>query len=313
MGEMVILAEAMLLALEPIEKELKDGVAPLMKICSVCEEKKELCEYYIDKRLAKCMARCKKCFISKKKKIKVKAIIKICKRCGMEKSVTEFYFRKNSKGQLNSHCIDCCIKYKQEYRTVNNDKEQEKRRKTKEENKIKRALIKESNKELNKEKIELKKQHTRELGKKYREEHRDELAQYQKEYREANKEEISKDKNEYNKNRKKNDPAYKLRCYISSSIGGALRKQGSSKQGKSCLDFLPFTKEELKAYIEKQFEPWMNWENRGIYRLETWNDNDQSTWKWQLDHVIPHSDFPYTSMEDDNFQKCCALSNLRPY
>jgi hypothetical protein len=57
--------------------------------------------------------------------------------------------------------------------------------------------------------------------------------------------------------------------------------------------------------LEKQFEPWMNWQNHGVYK--NWDDNDQSTWTWQIDHIIPQSDLPYTSMEDENFKKCWAL------
>lgn len=29
--------------------------------------------------------------------------------------------------------------------------------------------------------------------------------------------------------------------------------------------------------------------------------------------IVPHSKFKYTSMEDQSFQKCWALINLRPY
>jgi hypothetical protein len=56
----------------------------------------------------------------------------------------------------------------------------------------------------------------------------------------------------------------------------------------------------------------MNWNNQGMYNSDTWNDNDPATWTWQLDHIIPQSDLPYTSMEDENFKKCWTLENLRP-
>jgi len=46
---------------------------------------------------------------------------------------------------------------------------------------------------------------------------------------------------------------------------------------------------------------------------KTWNDNDSSTWNRQIDHIIPHSKFKYSSMSDKEFQECWALSNLRPY
>ena len=56
-------------------------------------------------------------------------------------------------------------------------------------------------------------------------------------------------------------------------------------------------------------------DNQGVYNAKTWDDNDSSTWTWQIDHIIPQSDLPYTEMSHDpnsNFQKAWALSNLRP-
>ena len=69
---------------------------------------------------------------------------------------------------------------------------------------------------------------------------------------------------------------------------------------------------DLKNHIENQFELWMNWENHGIYNKNMWNDNDPQTWTWQIDHIIPHSTFKYTSMEDQTFKDCWDRSNLRP-
>ena len=56
----------------------------------------------------------------------------------------------------------------------------------------------------------------------------------------------------------------------------------------------------------------MNWNNYGNYRLNSWNDFDQSTWKWNIDHIIPQSMFNYDSMQHPDFYKCWALENLRP-
>ncbi len=70
--------------------------------------------------------------------------------------------------------------------------------------------------------------------------------------------------------------------------------------------------DELKAYLESQFESWMTWANHGRYDSKTWNDNDISTWTWQIDHIIPQSALPYDSMSHTNFVKCWELSNLRP-
>lgn len=108
-------------------------------------------------------------------------------------------------------------------------------------------------------------------------------------------------------------PEGKLRAVISGYIRDSLKNNGGDKRGKSCMNFLPYTIQELKEHIEKQFEPWMNWNNWGIYRRESWNDDDPSTWRWQLDHIVPNSTFLYSSMESDGFQKSWSLNNLRPY
>ncbi len=78
------------------------------------------------------------------------------------------------------------------------------------------------------------------------------------------------------------------------------------------MKYLGYTIKELKQHLESQFEPWMNWNNHGKYKCDTWNDNDSSTWTWQIDHIIPQCTLLYMSMEDKNFKKCWALNNLRP-
>lgn len=136
-----------------------------------------------------------------------------------------------------------------------------------------------------------------------------------KQYKEQNKQKVS----EYNKKylqqyyqKNRSNLAFKLRLNISASIGHALKKQSVNKRKCSILDFLPYSIDELKQHLESLFEPWMTWKNWGKYRLDSWDDNDIKTWKWQIDHIIPQADLPYISMEDENFKKCWALSNLRP-
>ena len=118
--------------------------------------------------------------------------------------------------------------------------------------------------------------------------------------------------NAYDRERRKNNPALRLRHNISTNIAHVLAGRKSRKIG-SFLKAVPYTMQELKIHLELQFEPWMNWNNYGKhYRASSWDDNDPSTWGWQLDHIIPQSDLPYTSMLEDNFKKCWALDNLRP-
>lgn len=99
-------------------------------------------------------------------------------------------------------------------------------------------------------------------------------------------------------------PWLRLRFAISTAIRNALIKNNSSKNGKSIFDKLSYTITELKNHIESQFEPWMNWGNYGLC--------DLTRKTWQIDHIVPQSKLPYKSMDDENFRKCWALSNLRP-
>jgi transposase len=109
------------------------------------------------------------------------------------------------------------------------------------------------------------------------------------------------------------DDCRMLRMTVSQSIRSQLKKSEASKEGASCLDHLPYSIAELRQHLEKLFEPWMTWANWGHYNKADWNDDDQSTWVWHIDHIIPHASFKYTSMEDPSFQECWALYNLRPY
>jgi hypothetical protein len=167
----------------------------------------------------------------------------------------------------------------------------------------------------------------RELNNKkiYYQNNKDIIVNYQQKYRDNldNKKRISKNKKQYyidNHNiiknyrtnhirmRRKNDPIFRIRCNISRIIAHNIDKKSCSIK-----KYLPYSIEELKEHLEKQFEPWMNWNNQGKYNSKIWDDNDPTTWKWQLDHIIPHSTFKYTSMQDQEFKDCWALSNLRPY
>jgi hypothetical protein len=128
-----------------------------------------------------------------------------------------------------------------------------------------------------------------------------------KEYYLNNKETIIKSHTEYRRKKYHTDPAFKLRDLITRAVN-----YGMKKNGQSITKYLPYSLDELKEHTEKQFESWMNWDNHGVYDPKTWDDNDSTTWTWNLDHIIPQSDLPYTSMGDDNFKKCWGLNNLRP-
>jgi hypothetical protein len=272
--------------------------------------------------------------------------MKKCTKCGIEKDESCFGKNKSRKSGLQEQCKDCRklkqVEYYQknketikikvaEYRQENKETIAEYQAEYKQKNKKSIALKKSEYQQNNKETIKKNQarwyQENKEIilieRKEYRQkQNKEEVAIYQSEYQEKNKKVISIKKLEYERERRKNDPALRLRRNISRSVNNMLKINGSSKMGKSIIDNLPYTKEELCKYIESLFshpdnltpdgKVWMTWENQGAYIKTKWNDNDPSTWKWQLDHIIPHSTFKYKSMDCKSFQDCWALDNLRP-
>lgn len=112
--------------------------------------------------------------------------------------------------------------------------------------------------------------------------------------------------------RKRNNIAYKLHQNVSRAVRYHISRAGYAKNA-SIIKFLPYNMQELKDHLERLFEPWMRWDNWGKYDPKIWDDKDQSTWTWQIDHIIPQSELRFDSMNHSNFQKCWALENLRPY
>jgi hypothetical protein len=105
---------------------------------------------------------------------------------------------------------------------------------------------------------------------------------------------------EYYKKRCKEDPFYRLKHRMGSWIMIYVKKNEGKKTG-SVWEHLPYTPQELREHIEKQFDENMSWENHG---------NGKGC--WNLDHIYPHSLLPYDSMEHPNFKKAWALDNLKP-
>ena len=134
----------------------------------------------------------------------------------------------------------------------------------------------------------------------------------EKSWRINNKERNSEYRAKEHKERMINDPVYRMKRRVSSSVRKSLLRLKSKKNG-SVWKHLPYTYTELKLHLESLFEPWMTWDNHGAYHVDKWNDSDPSTWTWNIDHIIPQSALLYTSMDDENFKKCWALENLRPY
>lgn len=212
-----------------------------------------------------------------------------CHLAGVEQDLSNFNFRTDTK-KYRSECKICCTKRSNNFYKNNKDKLLVK---------AKEYVIK------NKEKIRIQRKEYSDANKLAKKE-------YDKLYYQQNRDRLIKSTSEYKKIKRKEDLCIRLQGNISHLIRQSLKAKNSSKNKKSILKYLPYSIQELKIHIELQFEVWMSWDNYGKYYIDKWNDNDQLTWTWQIDHIIPHSTFKYTNMEDEKFLECWSLDNLRP-
>ena len=244
----------------------------------------------------------------------------ICNKCGVSKDISEFFFRKDT-GTYRKICKECHNVQAKLYAEINRDDKREYNKQYHQDHKEERSAYRKQYHEDNKERENERNRkyaetHSDELSeyfRKYREEHREESRSYQKEYAVKNKHKVRVRKAKYVKEKRKNDPIFRLKSIVSAKIATILKTNGGGKNGQSISDHVPYSIEKLLAHLESQFESWMTWDNYGRYNSKTWDDSDISTWTWQLDHIIPLSDLPHKTMEEENFLKAWALDNLRPY
>ena len=117
--------------------------------------------------------------------------------------------------------------------------------------------------------------------------------QYKKTYVKTTKSKISVAN--YERNKKQNNPIYKLICNANHHLWKTCNKISINKtKFQSRTKYLGCTKEFFKEYIEKQFKYNMTWDNYGSY--------------WDIDHIIPKS----TAKSIEDIKKLFHYSNLQP-
>lgn len=113
-------------------------------------------------------------------------------------------------------------------------------------------------------------------------------------WRKKNREKINKNMVIYERNRKSNDPKFKLVKTLRSRLNSALKRKNVQK-GISTLDLTGCELQFLKEYLEAKFVKGMSWENHG---------------EWHIDHIKPCCSF---NLEDEDEQKkCFHFTNLQP-
>jgi hypothetical protein len=130
----------------------------------------------------------------------------------------------------------------------------------------------------------------------WQKDNRDRLNDYHKKWREKNIDKHKEYKRNYEKNRKSNDPLYKLIGNFRTAIYQVLKENNIKKNGHY-FEILKYTPEQLINHLEKQFSDEMTWDNYG---------------DWHVDHKHPISLYNIKEIGDNEFMKCWSLDNLQP-
>ena len=120
------------------------------------------------------------------------------------------------------------------------------------------------------EKKEYDKQHYLDNREKKRQYYLDNI-ESRKQYKLDNKEKISKTRRKYEKERMISDPLFKFKRICRIRTWNAFQRKSWRKNG-STEKLLGCDYKTAMNHIEKQFEPWMTWENHG---------------EWHIDHNTP--------------------------
>jgi len=236
----------------------------------------------------------------------------LCITCNKDKK--DFEFRLKSK-----KCIECYKEYQFNYRKKHKNKSKEYSQNYYIENK---KFILNKSKEYyikNKQAVsdyksqywENNKEYLSNKNKIYYQNNKEILDIKSKEYKINNRKSINKRRcerlcerreeiNKKHKERRKNDPVYRLSQNIRAYIRNSFKFKGLKKSTRTEI-ILGCTFTDFKNHIETQFEPWMNWQNYGLY-------NGELNYGWDIDHIIPIS----SAINENDVLKLNHFSNLRP-
>jgi hypothetical protein len=197
--------------------------------------------------------------------------MKTCTKCGQEKPLTEFYTDKRISDGRTSRCKECLKKknkkYCKKWYEANKDKVKKHYQDNKEKLSERRKQYYQDNKEKAKQYYQDNKNNILERSKRYRQDNKERLNEYNRKYHQNNKEKINERNKQYLKQKRTNDPLYKIKHNLRVLIGNSIRFQGYSKNSKTF------------EILGCSFEYLMNWLD-----FEKWNNED-----CHIDHIIPIS------------------------
>lgn len=178
-------------------------------------------------------------------------VLKVCAKCGKAKDVLNFGVHSSRVSGLQSECRECKALI----------------------DKLFCAREKDSMSKRSKAYYSKNKESIKQRTKQYAIDNADSVGQRKREYFQKNKEKFSR----YTKERAKIDPVYRTKISARKMIIKALNGQSKSKKTE---EILGCSYVKLKEHIESLFEPWMNWDNKGLY-------NGSFNYGWDIDHIVP--------------------------
>jgi len=138
------------------------------------------------------------------------------------------------------------------------------------------------------------------IDKEYAQKNKDKKNKNKKNWAEKNKNKVKLAKLKYVKNKLANDPLYKLKHNIGCAIRQSFKRNGFSKKSRT-YTILGCSYEEFKQHLESLWEPWMNWDNYGLY-------NGTNDFGWDIDHIIPSA----SAVTEADVIKLNRYTNLKP-
>lgn len=123
-----------------------------------------------------------------------------------------------------------------------------------------------------------------------------ERPEYHKAWRDANRQRVREQQRIANQ-KIRSKPYRRLCDAVAANLNNSIRK--GSRQGRKTFDLLGYSRDDLMARLESQFQPGMSWGNYGVGG-------------WHIDHIVPVTAFNFDSPDHVDFRRCWALSNLQP-
>lgn len=208
-----------------------------------------------------------------------------CNKCKIIQPLVNFCKDNKSKSGYSYRCKTCAANYLKKYNAENRERIKITQEQYRSKNKAKISEIDILYRKKNKQKAN-------KYNKEYYKKNKVRLLEQQKEYNKVNK--ISRNKyiREYNLNKRRSNILFKLIGNLRHRVQLAFKAKKSNKRN-STKEILGLPIEQVKQYLENQFQPGMTWENHG---------------SWHIDHIIPLS----SAKTEEELYKLCHYTNLQP-